>query len=133
MTNERYLIVSYFFAALLCVVVALLTYLFLRRSLAAVADSVPDRRLPEILKRLFPAGLLLPGLLAFTSVSYLTCDEDTYDRIIQNRAYLVERNQRQISRTLLFLLIAVLFWDVVVLFVLKHGRSRRHAKTAAKS
>lgn len=125
MTNEQYLIASYFLFGSLCVGLAVITYFILRRSFVETSDSLPGERLRAILKRIFPVGLLLPAILAFTSVSYETCDVDTYERAIQNRDYLIQRNQQQLSRTLLFLLIAVLFWDLVVVFALKYAQSRR--------
>ena len=128
MTNEQYLIASYFLVAGLCAVLAALTYGFLRRPFEVTAEFVSGGRLRAMLKKIFPVGLLLPALLAFTSIAYETCSVDTYEGVIRNRAYLVQRNQQQISRALLFLVIAVLFWDLVIVFVLKYARSRRNGR-----
>lgn len=126
MTNERYLVVSYFICAALSVALGALVYLFLRRSFAGVAGAASGERLPSTLKKLFPIGLLLPALLGFISVSYQGClYPTTYEEIIQSRSYLVEKNLEQISSTLFYILVAVLLWDVVIFLVLKYAQSGR--------
>jgi hypothetical protein len=126
MTNERYLIVSYFACATLSAGLGALVYFFLRRPFGSVAAAGSGRHLPSILKRLFPCGLVLPALLGFVSVSYWSCDRTTYENIVQSRSYLVGRNQAQISSVLFFLVVAILFWDVVVLLIQKYAQSGRN-------
>jgi hypothetical protein len=122
MTNDRYLIVSYFLGAASSGALGTLVYLFLRRPFGNLADAASSKRLPSILKRLFPVGLVFPALLGFVSVFYMSCSQNTYDQVIQDRKYLVERNQQQISLALLFILVAVLLWDLIILFVLKSAQ-----------
>ncbi|HEX2711020.1 MAG TPA: hypothetical protein VHM88_02190 [Candidatus Acidoferrales bacterium] len=125
MTIERYLIVSYFVCAALSVAVGTLVFFLLRRPFGGVADAVSGKHFPSTLKRLFPLGLVLPALLGFLSVSYWSCQQKTYEKIVQSRRYLVGKNQEQISSTLLSILVAVLFWDVVALLILKYAQSDR--------
>jgi len=120
MTNERYLIVSYFFCAALSVALGTVVYLFLRRPFADIADATSRNHLRSILKRLFPIGLLFPAVLGFVSVSYQSCGRRTYEKIVESRRYLVEKNQEQISSIFLSILAAVLLWNVVALFVVKY-------------
>jgi hypothetical protein len=125
MTNERYLIVSYFLIAALSVGLGTLVYLYLRRPFNIVSDSARGKRLPTILKKLFPIGLLFPALLGFTAVAYRGCaDHKTYEAIVQDRSYLIQKNQEQTSSALLYILGAVLVWDVIVLLTLTVGQSR---------
>jgi hypothetical protein len=124
MTNERYLIVSYFLIATLSVGLGTAVYLFLRRSFGEVADATSGKRLSAILKRLLPCGLLLPALLGFVSVSYRGCERTTYEKIVESRSYLVQKNQEQLSSVLLYALVAVLFWDVIVLIALRVAQNR---------
>jgi hypothetical protein len=126
MTNERYLIASYFECAALAIALGILVYFFVRRPFASVADSASGRRLPAMLKRLLPCGLVLPALLGFVSVSYQSCTRSTYAEIVESRGYLIEKNQEQISSILLSILVAVLFWDVVVLLILKYAQDGRN-------
>jgi hypothetical protein len=120
MTNERYLIVSYFFCAALSVALGTLVYLFLRRPFAHIADATSRNHVRSMLKRLFPIGLLFPAVLGFVSVSYQSCGRRTYEKIVESRRYLVEKNQEQISSIFLSILVAVLLWNVVALFVVKY-------------
>ena len=124
MTNEHYLIVSYFVCALFSLAAGMLVYLYLRRPFAAVAESAPGKHLPAILKRLFPCGLLFPALLGFLSVSYQGCGK-SYADIVASRGYLLLKNQEQISAILFYVVVAVLFWNLIALLIL---RSARHSK-----
>src|SRR5258708_10353196 len=119
MTNERYLIVSYFFCAALSVALVILVYLFLRRPFGDIADATSRNHVRSILKKLFPIGLLFPAVLGFVSVSYQSCGRRTYEKIVESRRYLVEKNQEQISSIFLSLLVAVFLLDVVCLFLVE--------------
>lgn len=119
MTNDTYLVVSYFICAALSIALGTVVYLLLRGPFAVVADAAPRKHLRSILKRLFPIGLLLPALLGFVSVSYPSCNRQTYPKIVESRRYLVEKNQEQISATLLSIVVAVLVWDAVILLLTK--------------
>ena len=119
MTNDTYLVVSYVVGAALSIALGTLVYLFLRRPFAVVADAAPRKSLRSILNRLFPIGLLFPALLGFVSVSYQSCNRQTYAKIVESRSYLVQKNQEQISSTLLSIAVAVLVWDVVILLLTK--------------
>jgi hypothetical protein len=126
MTNERYLIASYFVCAAVSIGIGILVYFLLRRPFASVADAASGKRLPLMLKRLLACGLVFPALLGFVSVSYQSCTRTTYAKIVESRGYLVQKNQEQISSVLLSILVAVLFWDVIVLFILKHAKDNRN-------
>jgi len=127
MSNEQYLIASYFASAAVSVALGTLVYFYLRRSFGEIAETAPGEKFPAILKRLFPFGLVFPALMGFISVSYSSCNHETYEKTVQDRTYLVERNQAQLSATLLSLLIAILVWNLVLVFVQKfaaNGRKR---------
>jgi hypothetical protein len=133
MTNEQYLAVSYFVCAALSIALGTLAYFYLRRPFAGAAEAASTKRSPlilKILKRLFPCGLVLPALLGFVSVSYRSCERTTFAQIAESRRYLIEKNQEQISSVFLYILLAVLFWDVVVLLILKYARRRKRAMIA---
>ena len=125
MKNEQYLIVSYFVCACLSIALGALVYLFLRRPFSWVADAATGKHFGSALKKLFPVGLLLPALLGFVSVSYMSCDRSTYAAIVESRRYLIEVNQKQISWILISIVIAVLVWDFIILFVLKISQRTR--------
>ena len=126
MTNEDYLVVSYFLCAALCAALGVLTYFFLRRPFRGVIDASRVRGVGSTLSRLFPCGFVLAAILGFVSVSYQGCERDTYRKIVESRRYLVQKNQEQISAALLSILLAVLFWDAVVLLILRDTQRARN-------
>jgi hypothetical protein len=117
MSNEQYLIVSYFFVCGLAMALAVAACAYLRRPLAGLARAFPSRHLASVVKKLFPAGLVLPALAGFLSVDYHSCHE-SYQSIIADRSYLVGKNQQQLSAICSFLILAVLGWGIVVLLSL---------------
>lgn len=125
MTNEQYLVVSYFVCAGFALALGVFVYLHLRRSFSGIVDVASGERFAATLKRLFPVGLVLPALLGFVSVSYMSCDRSTYAAIVESRRYLIGRNQKQISWILISILVAIVFWDFVILLVLKFSQGER--------
>jgi len=114
MTNEQYLVVSYFAVGLLAFAFAFATYLFLRHSFIAVTQAVSGK-LSIILRRLFFISIILPALVGFFSVSFRGCSRTTYDQIIADRSYLVAKNQEQLSTSLSYIVIALLLWGIIIL------------------
>ena len=112
---------SYFACAALSVAASILVYLYLRHPFAAVADAASGKHLPTILKRLFPCGLVFPALLGFLSVSYRGCNE-SYESIIAHRNFLISINQNQISAILFCMVLAVLFWNLIALLILRSAQ-----------
>jgi hypothetical protein len=122
MTNDRYLIVSYFAMAALAIGFAGATWLYLRRSFRGITQTLPTSDLSRILRAMFPAGLFLPALLGFASVSYRGCGK-SYEEIVKERSYLIQKNQEQISSILLWIAGALLFWDLIILLALRFART----------
>lgn len=126
MTNDRYLIVSYFAAAALAVAFAGATWLYLRRSFGEITQPLATGNLSRMLKAMFPAGIFLPAFLGFISVSYRGCGE-SYEEIVKERSYLIQKNHEQISSILLWIAAALLFWDLVILFAHRFARMSSQA------
>lgn len=114
MTNEQYLVVSYFIVGLLSLGFALATYLWLRHSFIAVTQAVGGK-LSMILRRLFFIGIIFPALVGFFSVSFRSCSKQTFAQIIADRSYLVAKNQEQLSTSLSHIVIALLLWGFIIL------------------
>jgi hypothetical protein len=113
-TNEQYLILSYFIVAPTCLVLAIVTYALLRRSFAALTSVVPGGKLGLIFRRLFLLGLVLSSLAGFFSVTFRSCDKETYEKIVADRSYLVAKNQEQLGTTMSYLCTALLVWGLLV-------------------
>jgi hypothetical protein len=113
MSNEQYLVTSYFAVAGLSGLIALAAFDYLWRSFTSLTEASSWREFSALLRRVFPAGLLLPSLAGFFSVTYFSCDRSTYERIISDREYLVQVNHQQVSMSMWYLAIAVLLWAAI--------------------
>lgn len=114
MTNEQYLIVSYFVVAAACLALGLATFACLRRSFATLTTTAPGGRLGRIFKRLFLLGIVFPAMAGFLSVSFRTCDVSTYPAIVADRSYLIAKNLEQLGASFSYIAIAILLWGFLV-------------------
>jgi hypothetical protein len=126
MTNEQYLVVSYFCVGAISVAIGVAAYYWLRTSFYQTAGALPWKALRELLSRLFPVGIVLPAVLGFVSVSYRGCNMQEYEKIIADRSYLVSKNQDQISASLIHVMWAVFGWCVLVAILLAVKRRFDH-------
>lgn len=118
MTNEQYLIVSYFTAGGSGVVLACVTGLVLRGPLrSAVARfSAPAQRL---MGRTLFAWLLMGALLAFMSVGYFgDCSHHTYKSIVEDLPWMVGKTRQQAQNIFGCLLAGVLTYATALAIVL---------------
>lgn len=114
MTNEQYLIASYFVVGVACVTLGLATYALLRRSFAALTNAVPGGKLGRLFRRLFLLGIVLPAAAGFFSVTFPSCRMPMYKDIIADRSYLVAKNQEQLGTGMSYICIALLVWGLIV-------------------
>lgn len=114
MNNEHYLIISYFAVGVACVALAFATYALLRRSFAALTNAVPGGKLGRLLRKVFLLGILLPAMAGFFSVTFRSCEKETYEAIIADRSYLVAKNQEQLGTAMSHMCIALLVWGLIV-------------------
>lgn len=114
MSNEQFLIYSYFIVGGFVTAIGLAVYAYLCRPFDGITRKFRNSKLGVILHRLFPVGIVLPALAGFLSVNYKGCSLD-YADVIADRSYLVRMNQEQIWRACLFLVLALLVWGVIVL------------------
>ena len=113
MTNERYLIISYFAAAGGGLCLAVLT---------AALLSGPARRAVECLlapvartlRRLLPTWLILLVLFAFMSVSYLDCQHHDYQQVVQDRPHLEDVTHKQAENMLTYLCVGLLAYALAL-------------------
>lgn len=117
MSNEQYLIVSYFTIGLVAFLLALATYYLFRKSIMTLSDNFRSK-LSVVIRRFFLIGIVLPALFGFFSVSFRSCSESNYTKIIADRSYLVAKNQEQLASALFYLVIALLIWGLIVAVML---------------
>jgi H+/Cl- antiporter ClcA len=121
-TNEQYLHVSYFAAAIGGAALATLTAALLASANRQATQGRILPRLGKFLRRVLPPWLILTLLLGFMSVSYMECR--SYSEVVADRSYLVDKTQQQIHRMAIYLAIAVMAYAaVLVLFLWARARA----------
>jgi hypothetical protein len=124
MTNEQFLIVSYFLVAALSLLVGFGAYVWLRVPLRELAATLPWESMRVLLKRLFPVGLLLPALLGFISVSYRGCLAKQYNEIIADRSYLVSKSREQMGESFTHVAWAIAAWCLLIAILMAVKRRK---------
>jgi hypothetical protein len=130
MSNEHYLIVSYFGFGLVSLAFGVAAYRVLRRPFAAIAGAVAGLR-GAILKRTLALSLAFAGVLGFLSVSYLDCNKG-YDDIVKDRAYMEQINMQQLQHAGNCIVFAVLVWSFVVVVLLALWRRKNNEEESSR-
>ncbi len=124
MSNETYLIVSYFCIALLCIGIALVVLFVLWRPFLKLISYIQNRSFALLLRKIFLIGIVFPALLGFFSVSFKSCSVDSYEKIIEERSYLIQKNQEQTAASLKYITLALFVWMIMtfgVVIVIKQS------------
>jgi hypothetical protein len=124
MSNEQFLIVSYFAVAAIVLLIGFGAYVWLRAPLRDIAAALPWEGMKALLKRLFPLGLFLPALFGFISVSYRGCPEKQYDEIVADRSYVIGKSREQIGESLLHVAWAIAAWCLLIAILMAVQRRR---------
>lgn len=124
MSNERYLIVSYFFFAVVCLGMGVSTYLILRKPFAGIAGAIVGKR-GALLKRALAVSMTTAAVLGFLGYSYNQKGCVSYQQVISNRYFLVEANVKQVQGAADWIAWTVLAWGAVVVICLSALRKRK--------
>jgi len=124
MSNERYLIVSYFFFALVCLVLGVLVYWILRTPFELIAEATVGSR-GTVLKRVLAVSMTAAAVLGFLGFSYNQKGCVSYQQVINSRNFLVEANVEQVQGAADWIAWTVLAWGVVVAIGLSAMRKRK--------
>ncbi len=124
MSNETYLIVSYFGAVVLCLSLGLAVYFWLRRPIQGVADSLPQKNWRQIIRRGFPLSTILFALSWCFSVNYYGCGQRKYNEIVNDRSYIAKKNTEQVSEAMQGIIWSVALWSGVFAIALRATRGR---------
>jgi hypothetical protein len=117
-SNEHYLIVSYFGVGLVSLCLGIVVYRVLRGPFAAIAEAAIGRLRSRVLTRALGAFMTLAAALGFLSVTYTEKGCVNYEQVVKNRDYLIRANQQQLHRSGDWIVSAVFLWCVVVLICL---------------
>jgi len=123
-TNEQYLYVSYFVAAAAGITAAAVMILWLGRAHREATAGAATNVLGIVLRRAFPAWLILAVLLGFMSVTYFDCSHGSYVTIVADREHLIHKTQEQVTAMCRYLAVAVVAYGfVMMLFLWARARS----------
>ena len=129
-TNEQYLYVSYFVAAAAGITAAAVMILWLGRAHREATAGAATNVLGIVLRRAFPAWLILAVLLGFMSVTYFDCSHGSYATIVEDRQHLIHKTQEQVTAMCRYLAVALVAYGfVVMLFLWARARSVRNKPT----
>jgi len=126
MTNEHYLIVSYFLFGLVSLALGVAAYRVLQRPFAAIAEAVAGRFRSSILKRALAVSMAMAAVVGFLSVSYRGCGM-SYEQIVKDRSYLEQVNRHQLQSTGNWIVYAVFAWGFVVVICLAVLRRKKES------
>lgn len=120
MSNDHYLIVSYFVGFGLSLALAALTYQLFRESFGRIADAALTNSKSTFLKRALPVVLTVGATFAFLGVSYTdnSCETRTYAQVVKERPYMQERNRKQLAETSITMARLVVGFSVAALICL---------------
>jgi hypothetical protein len=131
-SNEHYLIVSYFLVGAVSLCLGIAVYRVLRTPFAAIAEAATGRLRSRVLTRALGVFMTLAAVLGFLSVSYNENGCMSYEAVVKNRDYLVQINQQQLQKTSDWIVAAVFLWCIVVflcLLALRSTQANRHDRT----
>jgi ABC-type uncharacterized transport system permease subunit len=123
MSNEHYLIASYFVVGFVSLALGVAAYRVLRQPFAAVAEATAGRR-ATLLKRTLALSLVLAAILGFISVNYRACGK-SYDDVVKDRDYLQEINRQQLQHASNWI-VAALFASAFLVVILLAIRRRKN-------
>lgn len=129
MTNEHYLIVSYFLFAFVSVCLGAAAYRFLRTPFAALAETVVGKSRGPTLKRLLAFSLTMAAVVGFLGVSYTQKGCTNYAAVVKDRAYMVEVNRNQLAGAGEWIVYAVFAWCVLVIIGMAAAKKRPPKQT----
>ena len=119
MSNERYLIVSYFAFALVCLGLGILVYYILQRPFETIADTIMGKVRSGLWKRMLMLSMTAAGVLGFLGYSYTNNGCVSYAQVIKSREALVDANMQQLHGAVVWIAWTVLAWGVVVAIFLR--------------
>jgi len=124
MSNERYLIVSYFVFAALCVGLGVLVYYILRRPFERMAEAITGKNSSVLLRRALMVTMTAASTLGFLGYSYNEKGCINYEQVIANRNSLVNANIEQVHGAALWIIWTLAAWGVVVCIGLAARRKK---------
>ena len=120
MSNDHYLIVSYFGFCVLTLGMGLAVYFVLRSPVERLGDALAGGVHSRMLRGILSTTLLLTAMAGFFGVSYTDtgCGRLKYADVVKERSYLHQTNRKQVHSSANWLLGAVFAWSAAGLVML---------------
>jgi hypothetical protein len=130
MDNKTYLYVSYFAVSGVCLCLGLVAWFWMKGPLQGIARAMPQKKWEGLLRRAFPLSTILFVLSACLSVNYYDgCNPISYDKIVENRDYIISKNLEQVSQSLDAIVWSISLWAFIVavcLFAIQRGKAKQN-------
>ena len=127
MSNERYLIISYFVVAVVCPGLGILVYYILRRPFEGIADAIVGKNRSVLLRRALMVTMTVASTLGFLGFSYNQKGCWSYESVVGNRYFLEPASVEQVQGARDWILWTLFAWGVMVAIGLA-ARQRRERK-----
>ena len=124
MSNEQYLIVSYFGFAAVCFGLGLLLYSILRKPFGSMADAIVGKAGSRLLKKALVVSMTMASVVGFLGVSYNGQGCVKYEDVIKDRGALEYHNIEQVQASMNWMVWTVLAWGVLVVIGLRAARKK---------
>lgn len=125
MSNERYLIVSYFVFAVVCPGLGVLVYYILRRPFERIAEVIFGKNSSGWLRRALMVTMTAASTLGFLGYSYNEKGCVSYEQVIAKRYSLENANVEQVQGATNWIIGTLFAWGVVVVIGLAAVRKRK--------
>lgn len=124
MSNQAYLIVSYFVVVALCAGLGFSAYLWLRKPVEDIVASLAHENFGKMIRRGFPLSTVFFALSWCLSVNYYGCEGKKYNDIVKDRSYITSKNTEQLSQALQGVIWSVGLWSAILPIALRARRKR---------
>ena len=126
MSNDAYLILTYFAALSASILVAAYIYVSLQDSFSALLSELLQRTSARRLGSMFSSSIWLVAILGFSSISMMSSCAGIHDYadVVVDKVYVYGKARTQISAAATYLYAGLLLWGVVV-SVLVVGNKKR--------
>ncbi len=123
MTDNLFHILTFTATGVICLIIALFTYLFFRKNFNTLISKIVKRFSASVFKKSFGWIIIIIAMTGFFSADFRGCSSKSYYKIIKDREFIVEKNKSQIAKTLYRTILSLFLWTLIVTIILsKRGK-----------
>ena len=127
MSNDTYLLLTYFAALSVTVLLAGYVVVSLHKSFAELMSQLFHGKPALVLSRMFSSSIWLIALLGFSTISMMSscAGIDNYADVVVDKVYVYGKARTQISAAASYLSSGLLVWGLVVSAIVVGNKRRR--------